>query len=97
MKQVSLDRCMIIFLRSCNNRSFISITDAYALKLGYAATLRSALIKLSVKNLGGFNVDPWYSAWNRSHPSLTERLSALGIKPTSDKPIVNAEESKKEQ
>ncbi|KAJ8662417.1 hypothetical protein O0I10_002111 [Lichtheimia ornata] len=71
--------------------------DAYALKLGYAATLRSALIKLSVKNLGGFNVDPWYSAWNRSHPSLTERLSALGIKPTSDKPIVNAEESKKEQ
>lgn len=73
------------------------IIDAYAFKLGYAATLRSALIKLSVKNLGGFNVDPWYSAWNRSHPSLTERLAALGIKPTSEKPIINAEESKKEQ
>ena len=71
--------------------------DAFALKLGYASTLRSALIKLSVKNLGGFNVDPWFSAWNRSHPSLTERLSALGIMPTSDKPIVNPEESKKEQ
>ncbi|KAI7853631.1 peptidase family M48-domain-containing protein [Circinella umbellata] len=71
--------------------------DAFALKLGFASTLRSALIKLSVKNLGGFNVDPWFSAWNRSHPSLTERLSALGIMPTSDKPIVNPEESKKEQ
>lgn len=62
--------------------------DAYALKLGYASTLRSALIKLSVKNLGGFNVDPWYSAWNHSHPSLVERLHALGVSPTSDKPIV---------
>ncbi|KAI9320493.1 peptidase family M48-domain-containing protein [Dichotomocladium elegans] len=71
--------------------------DAYALKLGYASTLRSALIKLSVKNLGGFNTDPWHSAWNRSHPSLTERLDALGIKPTSDKPIVASDESKKDQ
>ena len=62
--------------------------DAYALKLGYASTLRSALIKLSVKNLGGFNVDPLYSAWNHSHPSLVERLNALGVEPTSDKPIV---------
>ncbi|KAI8097916.1 peptidase family M48-domain-containing protein [Gilbertella persicaria] len=68
--------------------------DAYALKLGYASTLRSALIKLSVKNLGGFNVDPWYSAWNHSHPSLVERLKALGVKPTSDKPII--EQDKKE-
>ncbi|KAI8327388.1 peptidase family M48-domain-containing protein [Blakeslea trispora] len=67
--------------------------DAYALHLGYASTLRSALIKLSVKNLGGFNVDPLYSAWNHSHPSLVERLNALGVKPTSDTPIV---EPKKE-
>jgi STE24 endopeptidase len=73
--------------------------DAYALKLGYASTLRSALIKLSVKNLGGFNIDPWYSAWNHSHPSLVERLKALGIKPTSDKPITvqdDKEEDKKD-
>lgn len=71
--------------------------DAFALKLGYASTLRSALIKLSVKNLGGFNVDPWYSAWNRSHPSLTERLDALGVMPTSDKPIVDVKDGKKSE
>lgn len=71
--------------------------DAFALKLGYAETLRTALIKLSVKNLGGFNVDPWYSAWNRSHPSLVERLDALGVKPSSDTPIVDSEEMKKKQ
>ncbi|KAF7731263.1 hypothetical protein EC973_000679 [Apophysomyces ossiformis] len=71
--------------------------DAFALKLGYASTLRNALIKLSAKNLGGFNNDSWHSAWNHSHPSLVERLSALGVKPTSDKPIVEETEAKKEQ
>lgn len=71
--------------------------DAFVLKLGYASTLRSALIKLSVKNLGGFNVDPWYSAWNRSHPSLTERLDALGVMPASDKPIVDVKDAKKSE
>jgi STE24 endopeptidase len=71
--------------------------DAFALKLGFASKLRSALIKLSIKNLGGFNMDPWYSAWNNSHPTLTERLNKLGVKPTSDKPIAVPEgESKKE-
>jgi STE24 endopeptidase len=79
---------VIGFLQHVYQRKNEYEADAYALKLGYASTLRSALIKLSVKNLGGFNVDPWYSAWNHSHPSLVERLKALGIKPTSDQPIV---------
>lgn len=79
---------VIGFLQHVYQRKNEYEADAYALKLGYASTLRSALIKLSVKNLGGFNVDPWYSAWNHSHPSLVERLKALGVKPTSDKPIV---------
>ncbi|ORY95391.1 peptidase family M48-domain-containing protein [Syncephalastrum racemosum] len=85
---------VINFLMHVYQRKNEYEADAFALKLGYASTLRSALIKLSVKNLGGFNVDPWYSAWNRSHPSLTERLDALGVQPTSDKPIV---EDKKAQ
>ncbi|CAO3687232.1 unnamed protein product [Rhizopus microsporus] len=78
---------VIGFLQHVYQRKNEYEADAYALKLGYASTLRSALIKLSVKNLGGFNVNPWYSAWNHSHPSLVERLNALGVEPTSDKPI----------
>ncbi|CAO3614325.1 unnamed protein product [Cunninghamella echinulata] len=70
--------------------------DAFALKLGFASKLRSSLIKLSVKNLGGFNMDPWYSAWNNSHPTLTERLGKLGVEPTSNQPIKIEEESKKD-
>ncbi|ORE11972.1 hypothetical protein BCV72DRAFT_20 [Rhizopus microsporus var. microsporus] len=85
---------VIGFLQHVYQRKNEYEADAYALKLGYASTLRSALIKLSVKNLGGFNVDPWYSAWNHSHPSLVERLNALGVEPTSDKPI--AVEDKKD-
>ncbi|KAI7905574.1 peptidase family M48-domain-containing protein [Cokeromyces recurvatus] len=86
---------VIGFLQHVYQRKNEYEADAYALKLGYASTLRSALIKLSIKNLGGFNVDPWYSAWNHSHPSLVERLNALGVKPTSDTPIV-VEDKKKE-
>ncbi|CAO3684337.1 unnamed protein product [Rhizopus stolonifer] len=78
---------VIGFLQHVYQRKNEYEADAYALKLGYASTLRSALIKLSVKNLGGFNVDSLYSAWNHSHPSLVERLNALGVKPTSDQPI----------
>lgn len=79
---------VIGFLQHVYQRKNEYEADAYALKLGYASTLRSALIKLSVKNLGGFNVDSLYSAWNHSHPSLVERLNALGVKPTSDQPII---------
>ncbi|ORZ26199.1 peptidase family M48-domain-containing protein [Absidia repens] len=87
----------ISFLMHVYQRKNEYEADAFALKLGYASKLRSALIKLSIKNLGGFNMDPWYSAWNNSHPTLTERLNKLGVKPTSDKPIaVPEEESKKE-
>jgi STE24 endopeptidase len=72
--------------------------DSFALKLGYAESLRSSLIKLNVKNLGNFNPDPLYSAWNKSHPSLVERLAALGVKPTSEKPVtVSDKEDKKSQ
>ncbi|KAI8888519.1 hypothetical protein K501DRAFT_210173 [Backusella circina FSU 941] len=88
---------VIDFLSHVYQRKNEFEADAYALKLGYASTLRSALIKLSVKNLGGFNVDPWYSAWNHSHPSLVERLKALGIKPTSDKPITIQEDKEEDK
>ncbi|KAI7864682.1 peptidase family M48-domain-containing protein [Spinellus fusiger] len=87
---------LINFLMHVYQRKNEYEADAFALDLGYASTLRNALIKLSIKNLGGFNVDPWYSAWNHSHPSLTERLNALGLTVSGDNLVVQ-EESKKAQ
>ncbi|KAJ3061263.1 CAAX prenyl protease 1 [Podochytrium sp. JEL0797] len=51
--------------------------DQYAKKLGYAEELKSGLIKLNKKNLGNLIPDPWFSAWNYSHPPMVERLSAI--------------------
>ena len=39
--------------------------------------LRSALVKLNGQNLSNLHPHPWYSAWNYSHPTLLERLSAI--------------------
>ncbi|KAJ1910729.1 zinc metalloprotease [Tieghemiomyces parasiticus] len=51
--------------------------DSYAIRLGYAAPLSTALVKLQLKNLGNMNPDPWYSAYHYSHPPLVERLNAI--------------------
>lgn len=72
---------IVCFLQHTYKRRIEYQADAYALGLEYSDTLRSALIKMSVKNLGGLIVDPWYSAWNHSHPSLIERLDMIGVKP----------------
>jgi hypothetical protein len=42
-----------------------------------AEPLVGALRKLSEKNLSNLTPHPWYSAWHYSHPTLTERESAL--------------------
>ncbi|MED6220345.1 CAAX prenyl protease 1 [Stylosanthes scabra] len=59
------------------SRSFEFQADAFAKKLGYAAELRSGLVKLQEENLSAMNTDPWYSAYHYSHPPLVERLAAL--------------------
>ncbi|KAJ3190245.1 CAAX prenyl protease 1 [Gaertneriomyces sp. JEL0708] len=70
---------MIIgFLQNVFSRKNEFQADAFAKKLGYASLLRSALIKLHVKNKGNLNPDHWYSAWHYSHPPLIERLEAIG-------------------
>ncbi|SCU84374.1 LADA_0D01354g1_1 [Lachancea dasiensis] len=51
--------------------------DAYAKKLGYRKDLCHALINLQVKNLSTMNVDPIFSSYHYSHPTLPERLNAL--------------------
>lgn len=54
--------------------------DNFAVGLGKARPLRSALIKLSRDNLS-FPVYDWlYSRWHYSHPPLLERLAALDKK-----------------
>uniref|UniRef100_A0A2P2M8S7 CAAX prenyl protease n=1 Tax=Rhizophora mucronata TaxID=61149 RepID=A0A2P2M8S7_RHIMU len=59
------------------SRSFEFQADAFAKKLGYASSLRAALVKLQEENLSAMNTDPWYSAYHYSHPPLVERLAAL--------------------
>jgi len=59
------------------SRHFEFQADAFARRLGRAADLRSALIKLNRDNLG-FPLSDWlYSMWHFSHPPLLERLAAL--------------------
>lgn len=52
--------------------------DAYAKAQTAAEPMGGALLKLSEKNLSNYAPHPWYSAWHYSHPTLLERLAALG-------------------
>ncbi|CCH61824.1 hypothetical protein TBLA_0F02850 [Henningerozyma blattae CBS 6284] len=52
--------------------------DAYAKSLKFTHHLSRALINLQIKNLSTMNVDSLYSSYHYSHPTLAERLSALG-------------------
>ncbi|CAI9101985.1 OLC1v1000166C1 [Oldenlandia corymbosa var. corymbosa] len=61
------------------SRSFEFQADAFAKKLGYAASLRAGLVKLQEENLSAMNTDPWYSAYHYSHPPLVERLAAIDL------------------
>lgn len=51
--------------------------DNFAMKLGHADNLKSALIKLNEDNLGFPVYDHLYSAWHHSHPPILERINAL--------------------
>ncbi|AQZ17044.1 STE24 (YJR117W) [Zygosaccharomyces parabailii] len=70
--------CVMQFLLSLISRLHEYQADAYAKALGYTQHLAQALINLQIKNLSTMNVDPWYSAYHYSHPTLAERLNALG-------------------
>ncbi|KAI9201824.1 peptidase family M48-domain-containing protein [Polychytrium aggregatum] len=65
------------FLMNLLSRKHEFEADAYGKQLGYADTLKSALVKLQIKNLGNMNPDKMYSAWHYSHPPLVERLEGL--------------------
>jgi STE24 endopeptidase len=70
---------LLSFLFAILSRTFEYQADAFAKSLGYEQQLKSGLIKLNIENLGNMNPDPWFSAWHHSHPTLVERLNALGV------------------
>lgn len=65
------------------SRRFEYQADAFAKQLGHADSLAAALVGLHVDNLSNMVPDRLYSAYNFSHPTLVERLDALGVKPAA--------------
>lgn len=58
--------------------------DAFAKKQDMADELGQALVGMSITNLSNMSPDRLYSTWNYSHPTLLERLDALGVSPKLD-------------
>ena len=52
--------------------------DQFAKSLQRAADLRSALVKIHQDNLSFPVHDSLYSQWKHSHPTLIQRIDALG-------------------
>ncbi|KAF2720243.1 hypothetical protein K431DRAFT_285913 [Polychaeton citri CBS 116435] len=69
---------IIKLLMNILTRKFEFEADAFSHELGYSADLASSLIKLQIQNLSSMDADWMYSAYNYSHPILTERLRAVG-------------------
>ncbi len=72
---------LISFFMHLLSRKHEFEADEYAVKLGYANNLSSALIKLQIENLSSMDADWLYSSYHYSHPILSERLNAMGYKP----------------
>jgi len=63
------------FLMHALSRHFEYQADEYAVKLGYDLT--EALAKLSNSNKSSLIIDPWYSAYHHTHPTLVERIDHI--------------------
>ncbi|CCE93929.1 zinc metalloprotease TDEL_0H00700 [Torulaspora delbrueckii] len=70
--------CFMQFIMSLVSRLHEYQADTYAKGLGLSKNLCQALINLQIKNLSTMNVDPLYSSYHYSHPTLPERLTNLG-------------------
>ena len=68
---------VLSFCMTALSRRFEFQADRFALDMGRAEALASALVKLNTDNLG-FPVADWlFSTWHYSHPPLIERMRAL--------------------
>lgn len=70
--------CIMQFFMNLLSRLHEYQADDYAHDLGHTQSLCHALISLQIKNLSSMNVDSFYSSYHYSHPTLAERLTALG-------------------
>lgn len=68
---------ILSFFMTCMSRKFEFQADSFAVGLGKAKYLGSALVQLNKDNLGFPIYDSLYSAWHHSHPPLLERIEAL--------------------
>jgi len=66
---------VIGFLMHALSRHFEYQADEYAVKLGYDLT--ESLTKLSSSNLSSIIVDPVFSAYHHTHPTLLERIDYM--------------------
>ncbi len=68
-------------LQNATSRRYEFEADAFAKKaIVNVESMKSALQKISEKNLSNKYPHPWYRAFHYSHPSLDERLAALDQK-----------------
>ena len=68
---------ILSFLTTLLNRKFEFEADGFAKKLGYAAHLKSSLVKLNLDDIGFPTYDGMYSSYYHSQPTLLQRLNAL--------------------
>jgi len=66
---------VVSFLMHALSRRFEYQADEYAVQLGYDLT--EALVKLSESNLSSLIIDPYYSAYHHTHPTLVERIDHI--------------------
>lgn len=66
------------FISTLMSRHFEYQADDFAKKRGHAELLKTALVKLNKDNLGFPVHDELYSTFNHSHPTLIQRIKALG-------------------
>eukprot|EP01118_Nematostelium_gracile_P008124 TRINITY_DN267_c0_g2_i2.p1 TRINITY_DN267_c0_g2~~TRINITY_DN267_c0_g2_i2.p1 ORF type:complete len:438 (+),score=63.37 TRINITY_DN267_c0_g2_i2:64-1377(+) len=69
---------ILSFLQNLLSRHYEYQADNFAKQLGLSKSLKSGLIKLVGENLSDFKPDHWYSTYHNSHPTLLERMNALG-------------------
>lgn len=70
--------CATQFLQNLITRKNELQADNFAKSEGHGEELGKALIALTKENLDSLDVDWVYSAYNHLHPTLAERLSAIG-------------------
>ncbi|KAF2068815.1 hypothetical protein CYY_009861, partial [Polysphondylium violaceum] len=68
---------LVSFLLNCNSRKHEYEADTFAVKFGYDTP--DHLVKLYIKDSGSLIVDPLYSAYHNSHPTLLERMANIKL------------------